>query len=121
MMKKRGKPMVIGRLLVFLGLTLAITGCMTFEVGSNASITEESVNNYETVHGSFYGFRWRDYKVQKCHDGALAMVEFHYNWFELLASAVTLGLYVPQTVEWWCDDSSSEDDTNEPGLSPDDE
>ena len=91
---------------------------MTFEVGSNASETEESINGHETVAGSLYGFRWREYKIQKCDTSALARLEFQYNGLQFLASALTLGLYIPQTVEWWCDDPSIEDDVDEEGLDP---
>ncbi len=118
--------MAIRRLLVLLGLTLTVAGCMAFEleVSSNADTTtnsQKSVKKYETVHGSMYGFLWHNYNEQKCNDGALAQVEFHYNWFQLLTSAVTLGVYVPQTVEWWCDDPSLKNDAKEPGLNPNDE
>ncbi len=107
--------------LPLLALALMLPGCMTFEVGANASITEESASRSETVHGSFYGYRWRDYHVQKCDETALALVEYHFNGLQLFASALSLGLYVPQTVEWWCDDPSVVDDDDEPGLDPSDE
>ena len=108
-------------LLVFPVSWLLLSGCMTFEVDSNASITPESANGYEIVHGSIYGYRWREYHVQKCDESALARVEYNFNWLELLASSLSLGLYVPQTVEWWCDDPTIEDDEDEPGLSPQNE
>ena len=105
-------------LLLLLIAGLLLSSCMTFEVDSNSSITTESDNGYEIVHGSIYGFKWRDYHVQKCDDGPLARVEYNFNWVELLASTFSLGFYVPQTVEWWCDDSGIEDDADEPGLDP---
>ena len=89
---------VLAFLAMGLALGLILPGCTTFEVGSNASITEASSNGYETVHGSVYGFRWRDYHVQKCDETALALVEYHFNGLQLFASALSLGLYVPQTV-----------------------
>lgn len=105
----------------FIAAGIFLSGCMTFEVGSNASETQESYNNSEIVHGSIYGYRWREYHVQKCDDGPLARVEYNFNWIELLASSLSLGFYVPQTVEWWCDDSITVDDEDEPGLNPTDE
>ncbi len=107
--------------MVLLAAGLLLSGCMTFEVDSNASITTESSNGSEIVHGSIYGYKWREYHVQKCDDGPLARVEYNFNWIELLASSLSLGFYVPQTVEWWCDDSAIQDDEDDPGLDPDNE
>ena len=105
--------------IVCLVMASLLSTWMTFEVGSNATETTESVHGYEIVHGSIYGIQWGDeYHVQKCDDGPLSRVEFNFNWIELFAASLTLGLYVPQTVEWWCDDSSVADDANEPGLDP---
>lgn len=107
----------IRALLPSLLLALPLSACMTFEVGADADITQNSRSGSEIVHGSIYGFRWRPYHVQKCDESALALVEFNYNWIELLASVATVGLYVPQTVEWWCEDGNMDDDEDEPGLS----
>lgn len=110
---------------VFIPTLLAfilLSGCMSFELSSNASKTEESINTSETVHGTLYGsWYWRDYNIQKCHDGALAKVEYTYTTPQLAISALTLGIYLPQTVEWWCADPGGGDDSNEPGLNPGDE
>lgn len=110
-----------GLVTLFLMTGLLLCGCMTIEVASNVSPTEDSTNGYEIVHGSIYGYRWRDYHVQKCDESALATVELNFNWIELLVSSVSLGLYVPQTVEWWCEDSSTNDDEEELGLDQADE
>ena len=99
-----------------LALSLSLPACTTFEVASNADQPEDATNGYETVAGSLYGIAWSKYNAQKCDDGPLAKVEFHYNALQFLASTFTLGLYVPQTVEWWCTDPSSESDDDEPGL-----
>ncbi len=64
--------------------------------------TPEAITDSETVHGSLYGFKWRPFAIEKCGDESLFRVEYHTNVALLLASFVTLGLYVPQTVEWWC-------------------
>jgi len=59
----------------------------------------------ETVHGSFWrDTPWSDYSQQKCSDGCggIHRVDFHTNAFQVLASVLSLGVYVPQTVEWWC-------------------
>jgi hypothetical protein len=107
--------------IVLTALTLSLAGCTSFEVGAKASITEQSTNGYETVNGSIYGFRWTPYQVQKCEESALARVEVQINGLQLLASLLSLGLYVPQTVEWWCDDSSVIHDEDDPEPDPDDE
>lgn len=107
--------------ILFLVSALLLSGCMTFEVGSNVSPTVSSTNGYEIVHGSIYGYRWREYHVQKCDESALSRVEYNFNWIELLASSISLGFYVPQTVEWWCEDSNVKDDEDEQGLNPRDE
>lgn len=61
----------------------------------------------ETLHGSLWGIEWTERDVTKCHDGhELYRVRLHDNGLHVLASALTLGLYVPQTVEWWCSGAS---------------
>ena len=65
--------------LTLLAIALTFPGCMTFEVGGNATITEKSTNGNETVSGSMYGFRWSESQVQKCEETALALVEYHFN------------------------------------------
>lgn len=110
------------RLLV-LFLVVQLSGCMSFEISSNSKETEESVNGPETVHGSMWrkGKYGEDYNIQKCHEGSLARVEFTFLAHQLVLSAISLGIYVPQTVETWCEDVSQVDDTHEPGLKPEGE
>lgn len=97
-------------------LTLAIactSACTTFEVEGNGSITPEAITGSETVHGSLYGFHWQPVTVEKCGVDSLFRVEYHTNAILLLASVATLGLYVPQTVEWWCNSPSVDDEGEE--------
>lgn len=76
---------------------------MSFELEGDGQLTPESVCQSETVHGSLYGFEWKDRVVTKCSDNlGLYRVEFHTNAAYLLVSTLSLGLYVPQTVEWTC-------------------
>ncbi len=92
------------KILVVLVLVLiGSTACATFEVEGPGSIKPNSETGSQTVHGSLYGFRWQPYSIEKCDEGNLFRVEHHTNAVMLLASVATLGLYVPQTVEWWCD------------------
>lgn len=85
---------------------IALSGCMTFEI-ETATLKEgdqkAAGSTSETVHGSFWGFMWCDHVVEKS-DGkshGLYRIEYHTNIFHTLASVLSLGLYVPQTVEWW--------------------
>jgi hypothetical protein len=97
-------------------LTLAIafaSACTTFEVEGAGSITPVAITGSETVHGSLYGFQWRPFTVEKCGTDSLFRVEYHTNAGLLLASIVTLGLYVPQTVEWWCYSPGGDDEGEE--------
>ena len=95
-------------------LAIACTGaCSTFEVEGSGAIAPESITGSETVHGSLYGFRWRPFDIEKCGDDSLFRVEYHTNAGLLLASFVTLGLYVPQTVEWWCNAPADDDEDEE--------
>ncbi len=90
-----------------------IQACTTFEVEGNGSITPEAITGSETVHGSLYGFHWSEFDIEKCEDNTLFRVEYHTNAGLLLTSLLTLGLYVPQTVEWWCNSPMTDDENEE--------
>lgn len=94
-----------------------LSGCSTFELERAAICCDQvkaPASRSETVHGSLWGFKWREHTVEKCEDGCgLYRVEYQTNALFLMASVLSLGLYVPQTVEWWClmeprDDSDKE-------------
>ena len=83
---------------------LLLPSCMTFKVIGDGSKTADSCHGSETVHSSLYDFDWVDRDAKKCGEGhAIQRVQFTTNGLLLLASVLSLGLYVPQTVEWWCD------------------
>lgn len=66
--------------------------------------TSQSKTGAHTKHGSFYDFTWSEPTVRKCDNGrGLYRTRYHTNIVYVLTSIVSLGLYVPQTVEWWCD------------------
>jgi hypothetical protein len=104
-----------------LALTLAViwlAGCTSFELEGDGSITPESVRGEETIHGTLYGFKWKEPDVQKCGDGqGIYRVEYYTNVFYVAASVISLGFYVPQTVAWWCQAPApdADDDVLEPG------
>lgn len=89
------------RVVVALAIFVA-PACATFELEGAGSITPDAITNSETVHSSLYGFQWRPFTTEKCGADSLFRVEYHTNAVFLVASVATLGLYVPQTVEWWC-------------------
>jgi len=96
-----------------------ISGCTTFELEGDGVKSADSCHGSETVHGSLFGFRWGERDIEKCTEQhGLYRVEVHDNALFVLASVLTLGLYVPQTVEWWCD-AGQEWDDEEPLFDPD--
>ncbi|MEM6639838.1 MAG: hypothetical protein AAF610_08035 [Pseudomonadota bacterium] len=97
-------------------LALILAGCATFEIEGDGSITPDAVTGSQTVHNSLYGFRWVPHMVEKCGGDKLFRVEVHTNAAFVLVSVATLGLYVPQTVEWWCD--APADDADEEAWDP---
>lgn len=101
------------RILLLLLASSALPACSTFELEGSGSITPEAVTGSETVHGSLYGFQWKEFDIEKCGNNTLFRVEYHTNAGLLLASLLTLGLYVPQTVEWWCNSPSTDDEDEE--------
>ena len=93
---------VLSALLVA-GLASLLCSCMTFELEGDGAQDSYSKNDSETVHGSIYSFKWKKRNIEKCENGqGIYKVEFHTNAGFLLVSVLSLGLYVPQTVEWWC-------------------
>lgn len=100
-------------LAIIAGLGL-LSGC-TFTMVGNAPKTEDSRAQSTTVNASFAR---SEQFVNLCEDqeADLAEVRFHTNPVYLLASIVTLGLYVPQNVTWWCgieEPECAEDDPRE--------
>lgn len=90
-----------------------LPACSTFEVEGAGSITPDAITGSETVHGSLYGINWRPRVTEKCGSDSLFRVEHHTNAVFLLASVATVGLYVPQTVEWWCYSPDADDENEE--------
>lgn len=98
---------------VFILATLAVSACSTVEIEGAGSITPDAITGSETVHGSLYGYRWKPTSVEKCGTDNLFRVETHTNAGLLLISVLSLGVYVPQTVEWWCHSAASDNDDEE--------
>ena len=107
-----GKVMRNKLIVIFLSAALiSVSGCMSFELEGDGLKTPESKHGSETVHGSLYGFIWTSREIEKSSDNlGLYRVEYHTNILFILVSTCSLGLYVPQTVEWWCQAPRQDDD-----------
>ena len=86
-------------LTLFVVAVFALTGC-TFTMVGNAPKTEQAIAQNKTVNSSF---AQSEQFINTCEEGEnLAAIRFHTNPVYLLASLLSLGLYVPQNVTWWC-------------------
>lgn len=87
---------------------LLLTGCAsTFTLQGNAPKDETTTAQEMTVNASFA--REEQY-INLCddQDADVAAIRFHTNPAYLLASILSLGLYVPQHVTWWCGSEEAE-------------
>ncbi len=103
-------------LVVLLG---SVAGCTTFliEGAGDRDKRPDAQKVEETIHGSFWGFSWSDRNVSKCEKkNELFRIKVHQNALFVLASVATLGLYVPQSVEWWCVAREDSGDDEGPSL-----
>ena len=92
----------------------SIAGCATMSLEGDGQKTPMSEHGTHTVHGSYYDFVWSSPPVEKCENGhGLYRVRVHTNVLYSLVSIVSLGLYVPQTAEWWCDATPSQQEDEE--------
>ncbi|MFZ5563246.1 MAG: hypothetical protein ACOZBW_04285 [Thermodesulfobacteriota bacterium] len=95
-------------------MIVSVSGCATMTIEGDGEKTPASLCGTHTQHGSFYGFVWHEPPAEKCENGrGLYRVRCHTNAVYALVSLVSLGLYVPQTVEWWCDGAPDPDDDGE--------
>ncbi len=109
------------RALVLASLIASVSSCMSFEIAGSGDQdkTPRAQNVSETIHGSFWGFLWVKPEVSKCmKNHELFSIEYHQNALFVLASVATLGLYVPQSVEWWCVEREVPDRDEGPSLKP---
>ena len=83
-------------------IMVGASGCTTMTIEGDGQKTPQSKTGTHTVHASYYGLVWSSPPVEKCDNVIFAVV-----------SIVSLGLYVPQTVEWWCDGTPKQDDNEE--------
>jgi hypothetical protein len=88
-------------------LLLLTTGCTSFEVFNptaldNLEVSEDS--KAFTFHGSYWGFYWSETDHIPCGETCQGIhkVLNHSNLGYAIAPIVTLGLWAPSTVEYWC-------------------
>ena len=99
------------RNLLFSCIVVFISACATMTIEGDGEKTPDSKKGIHTVHNSFYGFVWSSPPVDKCENRhGLYRARYHTNLGYVLAPVITLGLYVPQTVEWWCDGTIVDDE-----------
>jgi hypothetical protein len=95
-------------------MIISLWGCATMTIEGDCQKTPKSKTGTHTAHGSFYGFVWSEPPPEKCDNRrCLYRVRYHTNAVYVLASVISLGFYVPQTVEWWCDGTPVDDDDEE--------
>jgi len=95
-------------------MIVSISGCATMTIEGDGQKTPESKTGTNTVHGSFYSFVWSAPPVVMCEKGrGLYRVRSHTNAMYVLVSVISMGFYVPLTVEWWCDGTPGNDDGEE--------
>ena len=92
------------RVLLICCLVLSLFGCATMTIEGDGQKPPKSEADRYTEHNSFYGFVWSEPQPSKCKNGhGIYRVRYHTNAAYTLATVLSLGLYVPQTVDWWCD------------------
>ena len=95
-------------------IMVGASGCTTMTIEGDGQKTPQSKTGTHTVHASYYGLVWSSPPVDKCDNGrGLYRARYHTNVIYAVVSIVSLGLYVPQTVEWWCDGTPKQDDNEE--------
>ncbi len=103
----------IRAMLIFCTIT-GLSGCATMTIEGDGQKTPKSTTGTHTAHGSFYSFVWSAPPITKCENGrGLYRARYHTNALYALVSLASLGLYVPQTVEWWCDGTPKQDENEE--------
>ena len=95
-------------LLALIVSVILTTGCMHFDVENHPKGMDKTAlspkGGIETIHGSLYGFYWhkrtQENIIKAKGDVQLYRVRYCTNIFYCLASVFSIGLYVPETIEW---------------------
>ena len=88
------------RISLLITIAAVLAGC-TFTLVGNAPKTETSVAQNKTINATFAK---SEQFINACADADqdLAEIRFHTNAAYLFVSILSLGLYVPENVTWWC-------------------
>ena len=105
------------RVIFFCCLITGLSACATVTIEGDVPKTTKSLTGTDTVHGSFYDFVWSAPTVTKCENRqGLSRVRTHTNAAYAFISILSLGLYVPQTITWWCDGTPEDDNGEKPWV-----
>lgn len=83
-----------------------MTGCASFAIQGGGNVTaKDGLRGHETVYSSCWKeSSWNKRCTLKDSRADFVKVRYKTNFFYSLASVVTLGVFVPQDVEWWLED-----------------
>lgn len=89
------------KFLPFVLLLILCSGCLSYVIEGGGE--KEAASGKETIVKNFYGINYGERKSVKCPgDLGLYKVQVSQNGLNVIASVFSLGFYVPQDVEWWC-------------------
>ncbi len=102
-------------------LLVVFSSCSSFELKSSKAVPGYGMSKDSatmTFHGSYWPFSWSgsgsgpESNVIHCDEECVGIhrVEYHTNLVYALGPILTLGLWVPETVEWWCLVETPDDD-----------
>lgn len=94
-------------------LLVVLSSCSSFALKRSAALEgygKSDGSTTTTFHGSYWPFSWSgtgtgpESNVVHCAEGCVGVhtVEYHTNLAYALGPILTIGLWVPETVEWWC-------------------
>lgn len=104
----------VAALILVFSCAMPTTGCYTYhvyQVGGTAGREQGNQPGTEWEHKTLHAFAWgtvrQDLPVDNCQLGSgqrlgIEEVKVDTNFFYLLASVVTLGIWVPLEVSWRC-------------------
>jgi hypothetical protein len=83
------------------------TGCTSFEIFDSTAhkgFEPSKVSKVVTYHGSYWGIKWSETDHIPCGENCQGFhkVASYSNLGYDIAPIVTLGLWAPSTVEYWC-------------------
>lgn len=91
-------------------LLFVMTGCASFAIqGGGNTTAKDGLRGHETVYSSCWKEgSWNKRCMLKDPQANFVKVRYKTNLLYSLTSIATLGLCVPQDVEWWLEDVNAE-------------